>query len=328
MPKALLTGITGQDGSYLGELLLAKGYEVHGLVHPETTPSKTWLEDLPSELRRAVHTYPGSLTDTEGLTRLVAQVQPDEVYNLAAQSDDQVSMREPELTAEINALGPVRLLEAIRRSGYPARFLQASSAQLFGEALTTPQNEETPFRPQSPYGYAKAFAHWMTIHYRKHHGFFAVNAILYNHESPRRTEAFVTRKITRAVALIKAGKLEKLTLGSLDARRDWTYAGDTVRAMWLALQADKPGDYVVGSGESHTVREFVEEAFSHAGLDWKKHVETNVSFVRKVDIAETRADSSRAREELSWNPEVDFKGLVRMMVEADLAIEGFKTPTA
>ncbi len=321
MPKAFLTGIAGQDGSYLGELLLSKGYEVHGLVHPETTPSKTWLEALSPQQRTAVHTYTGSLTDSEGLTRLIAQILPDEVYNLAAQSDDQVSMREPELTAEINAMGPVRLLEAIRRSGHPTRFLQASSAQLFGEALTSPQNEDTPFRPQSPYGYAKAFAHWMTVHYRIHHGLYAVNAILYNHESPRRTEAFVTRKITRAVALIKSGKLDKLVLGSLDTKRDWTFAGDTVRAMWLALQAEKPEDYVVGSGESHTVREFVEEAFAYSGLDWVKYVVTDENLLRKLDIAETRADASKAQTVLGWKPSVDFKGLIHLMVDSDMAHE-------
>jgi len=324
-PKAFLTGIVGQDGSYLAEQLLAEGYEVHGLVHPETTPPVTPMDPYKKDPGRyPLHFHEGNLADSSRLHKLLGDLKPDEVYNLAAVSDDQVSMKEPVLTAEINALGPVRLLEAIQRFCPKAKFLQASSAQLFGQADVSPQNESTPFKPQSPYGYAKAFAHWMTVYYREHHNLFTCNAILYNHESPRRGEAFVTRKISMSVARIKAGKQKELVLGNLDMVRDWTFAGDTVRAMHLALKADKPGDYVIGSGEEHTVREFVVEAFSYAGLDWKKYVKFDDSFVRTVDIGKMKADPSHARKVLGWKPQVDFKGLVHLMVDADFQCEGLK----
>ena len=321
--RALITGITGQDGSHLAELLLSRDYEVHGMVRRASSFNTQRIDHLyrdphESDVRLLLH-Y-GDLTDASQLARLIRTVQPDEIYNLAAQSHVKVSFDQAEYTGDVTGLGVTRLLEAIRESGLDTRFYQASSSEMFGDA-PAPQNEETAFRPRSPYAAAKLYAHWITRNYRESYGLFAVSGILFNHEGERRGETFVTRKITRAVAQILVGKQEKLFLGNLEARRDWCHARDCVRAIHLMVQQDTPRDYVIGSGESHTVREFCELAFKHVGLDWERFVEIDPRYFRPTEVEDLRADPSRARQELGWEPECPFDRLVTSMVESDLSTE-------
>jgi GDPmannose 4,6-dehydratase len=321
--KALLTGITGQDGSYLAELLLAKGYEVHGVIRRSSSFNTGRIDHLyrdpllAPESRLFLH-Y-GDLNDSSSLQKIIEETHPDEVYNLAAQSHVRVSFDIPEYTAEITALGAIRLLEALRRSDSKARFYQASSSELFGSA-PAPQSEATPFQPRSPYAVAKAYAYYITKNYRESYGMFAVNGVLFNHESPRRGETFVTRKITRAAGRIKLGLQKKLFLGNLDAKRDWGFAGDYVEAMWKMLQIDTPDDFVIATGETHTVREFLALAFSTLGLDWTQYVEIDPRYFRPAEVDVLLGDASRARQALGWAPTVTFEGLVRQMVEADLEL--------
>ncbi len=320
--KALITGITGQDGSYLAELLLEQGYEVHGIVRRSSTFNTARIDHLYQDphiegVRLFLH-Y-GDLADGSALARLLARVQPQEIYNLAAQSHVKVSFDVPEYTGDVTGLGTTRLLEAIREVGIKPRFYQASSSELFGKVQEVPQRETTPFYPRSPYAAAKCYAYWMTVNYREAYELFACNGILFNHESERRGPTFVTRKISRAAAAIKLGRQDKLFLGNLEARRDWGYAPDYVRAMWLMLQADVPDDYVVATGETHTVREFVELAFGRLGLDWKKHVEVDPRYFRPTEVDLLIGDPSKARALLGWEPKVRFEELVRLMVDADLA---------
>src|SRR5438477_288091 len=324
--RALITGITGQDGSYLAELLLDKGYEVHGLIRRSSTMNRGRIDHLshahPShaEGSRFVLHY-GDMTDSGGLNRLVKNIRPEEIYNLAAQSHVHVSFDQPEYTADADGLGTTRLLEAIRTSGVPARFYQASTSEMFGLA-PPPQNETTPFHPRSPYAVAKLYAHWMTVNYREAHGMFACSGILFNHESPRRGENFVSRKITRGIAQILAGKTDKLRLGNLDAKRDWGHARDYVEAMWLMLQQDDPDDYVIATGVMRSVRDFLIAAFTMAGLDWKKYVVIDEAYLRPADVHELRGDASKAKRKLGWEPKTSFEGLVREMLENDLKLEG------
>jgi GDPmannose 4,6-dehydratase len=314
VPTALITGVTGQDGSYLAEFLLAKGYRVVGMVRRTSHDS---YERIGHILDR-VEIVPADLLDQHSLTMVLRDVQPDEVYNLAAQSFVPTSWSQPVLTGEFTALGVTRLLEAVRLVRPEARFYQASSSEMFGKAAETPQREGTPFHPRSPYGVAKVYGHWITVNYRESYGTYAVSGILFNHESPRRGLEFVTRKISDGVARIALGRATELRLGNLDARRDWGFAGDYVEAMWLMLQQREPDDYVVGTGETHAVREFVEVAFSHVGLDWRKHVVVDSRFVRPAEVDLLLADPRKARERLGWQPRVGFRELVVMMVEADL----------
>ena len=314
MPRALITGITGQDGSYLAELLLQKGYEVTGVVRRTSHHSYERIEHL---LGR-VQILPADLLDQHSLTMAIKETEPDEVYNLAAQSYVPTSWTQPVLTGEFTALGVTRILEAIRLAWPRARFYQASSSEMFGRAMDTPQRETTSFYPRSPYGVAKCYGHWITVNYRESYGLYAVSGILFNHESPRRGIEFVTRKVTDGVARIKLGLARELRLGNLDARRDWGFAGDYVDAMWRMLQRPEPRDYVIGAGETHTVRELVEIAFSHAGLDWQAYVRTDSQFMRPAEVDVLLADPTRAREELGWTPTVGFRGLVTMMVDEDL----------
>ena len=321
MPVALITGVTGQDGSYLAEFLLAKGYEVHGTTR-RTSSDNTGrlagiLADSISAERFRLHS--ADMTDGASLVRLLDVVQPDEVYNLAAQSHVAVSFDVPEQTMQTTGLGPLRLLEGLRSLGSTARFYQASSSEMFGSAPGR-QNENSPLRPRSPYGCAKALGHCLTSSYREAYGLFAVSGILFNHESPRRGETFVTRKITRGVASILAGHTNELRLGNLDACRDWGFAGDYVEAMWLMLQQDEPEDYVVGTGVAHSVRDFCERAFELAGLHWEDHVRRDARFVRPAELDHLMADPAKAERDLSWKSKVDFDGLVSMMVEADRAL--------
>jgi GDPmannose 4,6-dehydratase len=315
MPKALITGITGQDGSYLAEFLLHKGYEVHGVVRRTSHHSFERIEHL---LDR-VHIAHADLLDQHSLTVVMQDIRPDEVYNLAAQSYVPTSWSQPVLTGEFTALGVTRILEAIRLAHPAARFYQASSSEMFGKVQETPQHEATPFYPRSPYGVAKVYGHWITVNYRESYGLYAVSGILFNHESPRRGMEFVTRKVTDGVARIKLGVSTELKLGNLDARRDWGYAGDYVDAMWRMLQPPEPRDYVIGTGRTHSVRELVEIAFSHAGLDWSRYVRSDPAFMRPAEVDVLQADPTRAAKELGWTPTVDFSGLVKMMVDADLA---------
>ncbi|OGP71518.1 MAG: GDP-mannose 4,6-dehydratase [Deltaproteobacteria bacterium RBG_13_58_19] len=318
--KALITGITGQDGSYLAEFLLAKGYEVHGLIRRASTFNTGRIDHLyldPHEAGARLFLHYGDLSDSGQLTNIIYNIQPEETYHLAAQSHVRVSFDMPEYTGDVDGLGVTRLLEAVRRSGIKTKFYQASSSELFGNA-PPPQNEETPMRPRSPYAAAKLYAYWMVRNYREAYSMFAVNGILFNHESPRRGETFVTRKITRAVARIKLGLQEKLYLGNLEARRDWGYAPDYIEAMWLMLQQDAPEDYVVATGESHSVREFVEAAFSYMDLDWSRYVEIDSRYFRPTEVEALLGDARKAREKLGWQPKVTFPELVRLMVEADL----------
>ncbi|MDZ4862894.1 MAG: GDP-mannose 4,6-dehydratase [Gemmatimonadota bacterium] len=322
MPRALITGITGQDGSYLAELLLAKGYEVFGVVRRTSYHSYDRIEHLLDRIR----IIPADLLDQHSLTVALKETEPDEVYNLAAQSYVPTSWSQPVLTGEFTALGVTRILEAVRLVWPRARFYQASSSEMFGRALETPQRESTPFYPRSPYGVAKVYGHYITVNYRESYGLYAVSGILFNHESPRRGLEFVTRKVTDAVARITRGRATELRLGNLDSQRDWGFAGDYVEAMWRMLQQPEPKDYVIGTGRTHSVRELVELAFSHAGLDWRKHVVLDPQFIRPAEVDLLLADPTCAERELGWRPTVDFAGLVRMMVDADLKRLGAGVP--
>jgi len=328
MKKAFITGITGQDGSYLAELLLAKGYEVHGLIRRASTFNTSRIDHLyidPHEPGTKFLLHYGDLSDGSQLTNLIYNIQPDEIYNLGAQSHVRVSFDMPEYTGDITALGTTRLLEALRRSGIKAKFYQASSSEMFG-ATPPPQNENTPFHPRSPYAAAKVYAYWMTVNYREGYSLFACNGILFNHESPRRGQTFVTRKITRAIAEILAGRQQYLYLGNLEAKRDWGYAPEYVEAMWLMLQQDKPDDFVIGTGECHSVREFLEEAFRYAGLDYQNYVKIDPRYFRPTEAELLLADPAKARDKLGWEPKVSFKELVRIMVDADMEAVGLKPP--
>jgi GDPmannose 4,6-dehydratase len=326
--RALITGITGQDGSYLAEFLLGKGYEVHGLIRKASTFNTYRIEHLyadPHERGARMFLEYGDLSDGNQVTHLIYEIQPDEIYHLGAQSHVRVSFDMPEYTADVTGLGTTRILEAIRRSGVKARFYQASSSEMFG-STPPPQNEDSPFRPRSPYAAAKVYAYWMTTNYRQGYGLFACNGILFNHESPRRGETFVTRKVTRAIAHIIAGKQRLLFLGNLDSKRDWGYAPEYVEAMWLMLQQDRPGDYVVGTGECHSVREFVEGAFGYAGLDWERYVRTDQRYFRPTDVQLLLADASKAGRDLGWNPKVTFRELMWIMVDADMEAQNLTPP--
>jgi GDPmannose 4,6-dehydratase len=321
MKTALITGITGQDGSYLAEFLLRKGYQVHGIKRRSSSFNTERVEGVYHDFHEPstrFFLHFADLADSSSLSRLLHDLRPDEIYNLGAQSHVRVSFDIPEYTADITGSGTVRLLEAIRQTGLKTRFYQASSSEIFGSS-PPPQNENTVFHPRSPYGCAKAFSHYLTVNYRESYGMFACNGILFNHESPRRGETFVTRKITRAVAHIKFGLQEKLYLGNLDARRDWGYAPDYVEAMWLMLQQDEPDDYVIGTGTAHSVREFVELAFDYAGLDWRRYVEIDPRYHRPAEVNYLLADPSKARRKLGWRHTVGFEELVRLMVDADMA---------
>jgi GDPmannose 4,6-dehydratase len=320
--KALVTGITGQDGSYLSELLLSKGYEVHGIVRRASTFNTSRIDHLYqdphiNDVRLFLH-Y-GDIADSTNLVKLLYRIQPDEIYHLAAQSHVRVIFDIPEYTGDVTGLGTVRILEAIRETGLKARFYQASSSEMFGLVQETPQRETTPFYPRSPYGAAKVYSYWLTVNYRESYGIYACNGILFNHESPRRGETFVTRKISRAVAEIKAGLANKVYLGNLDAKRDWGYAKEYVMAMWLMLQRDEPDDFVIATGETHSVREFVQEAFSYAGLKWQDHVEIDPKYYRPAEVDLLVGDASKARQKLGWSPQTRFNDLVRLMVDADMA---------
>jgi GDPmannose 4,6-dehydratase len=312
--KAFITGITGQDGSYLAELLLDKGYEVHGLVR-RSSSFNTWRID---HVRDRLHLHYGDLVDQNSLVRTLETVGPDEVYNLAAQSHVKVSFEMPEYTGNVTAMGVLRLLDAVRELGLPARVYQAGSSEMFGLVQHPVQSETTPFYPRSPYGVAKVYAHWMAVNYRESYGMFVCNGILFNHESPRRGENFVTRKITMGLADIKKGRAQELRLGNLDAKRDWGYAKDYVEAMWLMLQQDKPDDYVVATHETHSVREFLEESFGYLGLDWQKHVVVDPRYFRPAEVDLLLGDATKAQKQLQWKPRVTFKDLVRIMVDADM----------
>ena len=316
MKRALITGITGQDGSYLAELLLDKGYEVHGMVRRASTETFERIAHVHDRLTL----HQADLLDQLSLIEVIREAKPEEVYNLAAQSFVPTSWKQPVLTGEFTAIGVTRVLEAIRLVDRKIRFYQASSSEMFGKVREVPQNEQTPFHPRSPYGVAKAYGHYITVNYRESYDMFACGGILFNHESPRRGKEFVTRKITYGVARIKNGLQKELRLGNLDSRRDWGFAGDYVRAMWLMLQRDKPEDYVVSSGTTHTVKEFVELAFGAAGLDWRKYVVVDPRFVRPAEVDLLLGDPSKAKKDLGWEPTVAFEGLVGMMVQADLAI--------
>ncbi|HRZ40143.1 MAG TPA: GDP-mannose 4,6-dehydratase [Candidatus Omnitrophota bacterium] len=317
---AFITGITGQDGSYLSELLLEKGYKVYGLIRRSSSFNTGRIDHLYQDVHikdanlRLVY---GDLSDASSLSRLLKQIDPDEIYNLGAQSHVRVSFDIPEYTAEITALGTTRILEAIRDSGIRTKFYQASSSEMFGKVVETPQKETTPFYPRSPYGAAKVYAYWMTVNYREAYNLFACNGILFNHESPRRGETFVTRKITMALARIKHGVQKKLYLGNLDAKRDWGFAGDYVEAMWLMMQQQTPDDYVIATGQTRSVREFLEAAFGYAGLNWQDYVEMDERYLRPTEVDLLLGDSTRARQKLGWSPKVSFEGLVKMMVDAD-----------
>jgi len=323
MPRtALITGVTGQDGSYLAELLLRKGYEVHGLVRRASSLNRQRLDAIyrdPHDGDVPLRLHYSDLSDAGPLVNLIRDLRPDEIYHLGAQSHVKVSFELPEYTADVTGLGTIRILEAIRASGVPARFYQASSSEMFG-SVPPPQNELTPFHPRSPYGVAKVFAYWATVNYREAYGVYAVNGILFNHESPRRGETFVSRKITRAVARIRAGLQDKLYLGNLDARRDWGYAPEYVEVMWRMLQQPTPDDYVVATGESHTVREFAELAFGRVGLDWEQYVEIDPHYYRASEVDYLLGDPSKARRVLDWEPETRFPDLVRVMVDEDIRL--------
>ena len=322
MKKVLITGITGQDGSYLAELLLKKGYRVWGLVRRSSSFHTGRIEHLYKDPhdRPKLRLIYGDLTDGGSLSNIINDVKPDEVYNLGAQSHVRVSFDTPIYTVNTDALGTLRLLEAIRSSSKPPKFYQASSSEMYGKVAEMPQTEKTPFYPRSPYGCAKVYSFWQTVNYREAYGLFACNGILFNHESPRRGETFVTRKITRAATRIKLGLQEKLYLGNLDARRDWGFAGDFVEAMWLVLQQDKPDDYVIATGEMHSVREFLDEVFGHLDMDWQKYVEIDPRYFRPTEVDILLGDSSKARKVLNWQPKVTFKALAKMMTDADMEI--------
>jgi GDPmannose 4,6-dehydratase len=323
MKKALITGITGQDGSYLAEFLVDKGYSVYGIIRRCSSFNTQRIDHLyqdPHVKGRKLNLVYGDLNDASSLNLLIKKICPDEIYNLGAQSHVKVSFEVPEYTAEVTGLGATRLLEAIRDTGVKTKFYQASSSEMYGKVCQTPQNENTPFYPRSPYGAAKVYAYWMTVNYREAYNMFACNGILFNHESPRRGETFVTRKITMALARIKLGLQKKLYLGNLEAKRDWGFAGDYVEAMWLMLQQPKADDYVIATGETHSVREFLQEAFDYAKLDWKKYVVIDKRYLRPTEVDLLLGDSSKARRVLKWTPKVKFKQLVRMMVDSDMQV--------
>lgn len=329
MKKALLTGVTGQDGSYLAEFLLHKGYEVHGIIRRASTFNTSRISHLYVDPRTGQDTkfliHYGDLADTGQMTHLIYNLQPDEIYHLGAQSHVRASFDMPEYTGDTTGLGTLRVLEALRKSGIKSSFYQASSSEMFGDA-PPPQNEKTPLRPRSPYATAKVFAYWTTVNYREAYSLFACNGILFNHESPRRGETFVTRKITRGLARIKAGLDEKLFLGNLDAKRDWGFAPEYVECQWLMLQQDKPDDYVIGSGECYSVRQFLEEAFGYINLDWKEFVKIDPGYFRPTEVDELRADIRWAKKQLDWSPRVTFPELVRIMVDADFREQGLEPP--
>ncbi|MBX7209102.1 MAG: GDP-mannose 4,6-dehydratase [Verrucomicrobiaceae bacterium] len=324
MKKALVTGITGQDGSYLAELLLEKGYEVHGIVRRASNFNTQRIDHLYVDPHKKtnLHLHFGDLTDSVAMVKLIHEMQPDEVYNLGAQSHVRVSFDVPESTGDIVGLGTLRILEAIREAGMvnKVRFYQASSSEMYGKVQEVPQTEKTPFWPRSPYACAKVYGYWLTVNYRESYNLHASNGILFNHESPRRGETFVTRKITRAATRIKLGLQDKLYLGNMDARRDWGYAKEYVEMMWLMLQQDRPDDYVVATNETHSVREFVEETFALLDLDWKKHVEHDARYERPAEVELLIGDPSKAKRQLNWEPKVRFKDLVKLMVDADLKL--------
>ena len=327
--KALVTGITGQDGSYLCELLLEKGYEVHGIIRRSSSFNTGRIMHLFQDLhedRVDLILHYGDLGDSSSLQRLIATIQPDEIYNLGAQSHVRVSFEIPEYTTDIVALGAIRILEAIRESGIQTKYYQASSSEMFGRASEIPQKETTPFQPQSPYAAAKVYAYWLTRNYRDAYKLFACNGILFNHESPRRGETFVTRKITRGIARILAGKEKKLYLGNLEARRDWGYAKDYVYAMWLIMQHEEPDDYVIATGESYSVRDFLEEAFKQVDLTWTEYVEIDPRYYRPLEVDHLLGDASKARTQLGWKPTVTFRQLVGIMLRDDLTQQGVVPP--
>ena len=322
MKKALITGITGQDGSYLADLLIGKGYEVHGIIRRASTFNTARIDHLyrdPHVNGVRLFLHYGDLSDSVHMTKLLYELQPDEVCNLGAQSHVRVSFDIPEYTADVTGVGTIRILEAIRESGVKPRFYQASSSEMYGKVQGVPQTEATPFWPRSPYGCAKVFGYWATVNYRESYGLFASNGILFNHESPRRGETFVTRKISRAAAAIKLGLQKHLYLGNLDAKRDWGYAAEYIEGMWRMLQADQPDDYVLATNETHTVKEFVQEAFGHVGLEWEKYIEYDARYERPSEVDLLIGDPSKAKRQLEWEPKVRFKELVQIMVEADLA---------
>lgn len=324
MPKALITGITGQDGSYLAELLLQKGYEVHGIIRRASTFNTERIDHLyqdPHIRGVKLFLHYADLSDSASLTKLLYELRPDEVYHLGAQSHVRVSFDVPEYTGDVTGLGTIRLLETLHRAGLSkTRFYQASSSEMFGLVQEVPQRETTPFYPRSPYGAAKVYAYWVTVNYRESYGLHASNGILFNHESPRRGETFVTRKITRAVARIKAGLQTELFMGNLDAKRDWGYAPEYVEAMWRMLQQDESGDYVLATGETHSVREFLELAFAHAGMDWQKYVKIDPRYFRPAEVDLLIGDAAKARKVLGWEPRTSFKKLTQIMVDADIAL--------
>lgn len=324
MKKALITGITGQDGSYLAELLLKKGYGVYGVVRRSSSFNRARIDPIYEAFQpqdSQLHLIYGDLNDASSLNRILRVVQPDEIYNLGAQSHVRVSFDIPEYTADVTGLGAVRLLEAIRESGLRPRFYQASSSEMFGKVQEVPQRESTPFYPRSPYGAAKVFAYWITVNYREAYDLFACNGILFNHESPVRGETFVSRKITMAAAQIKLGIRQDLRLGNLDAKRDWGFAGDYVNAMWLMLQQEKPDDYVIATGETHSVRELLDLAFGYLDLDWRDYVKIDPSYYRPTEVDILVGDASKAKANLGWEPKVSFKDLITMMVDSDLRLE-------
>ncbi len=326
--RAIITGVTGQDGSYLAEFLLGKGYEVHGLVRRASSFNRARIDHLYQDqnlVAPRLKLHYGDMNDASSLNRLLENVEPHEVYHLAAQSHVKVSFDIPEYTGEVTGLGTLRLLDALRETHVPARFYQASSSELYGNTPKVPQSESTLFKPRSPYACAKAYAYYITVNYREAYGMYAVNGILFNHESPRRGETFVTRKIARAAARIKAGIDSKLFMGNLDAKRDWGYAPEYVEAMWLMLQQKAPDDFVIATGESHSVREFIELAFEHVGLDWKKHVRQSPEYMRPTEVPHLLGDASKARRKLGWKPRTTFKELVRLMVDAELEAVGLPT---
>ncbi|AEM22372.1 GDP-D-mannose dehydratase [Brachyspira intermedia PWS/A] len=325
MKKALITGITGQDGSYLTELLLEKGYEVHGIIRRSSSFNTERIDHLYSDphindVRMFLH-Y-GDLSDSSNLSRILEKIQPDEIYNLAAQSHVRVSFDMPEYTADVTGLGTIRLLDAIKETQIKTRFYQASTSELYGKVVETPQTEKTPFYPRSPYACAKVYSYWITVNYRESYDMYACNGILFNHESPRRGETFVTKKITHAIARILNKEQDKLYLGNLDSKRDWGYAKDYVEAMWLMLQQEKADDYVIATGETHSVREFLDEAFGLVGLDWKKYVEIDPRYYRPTEVDLLLGDPTKAKEKLGWQPKTTFKELVKIMLDYDLKSVG------
>jgi len=327
MKSALITGITGQDGSYLAELLLKKGYDVHGIIRRSSSFNTGRIDRIyqdPHQERPQLFLHYGDLCDGTVLRRILERVRPDEVYNLGAQSHVRVSFDEPEYTVDVIAMGTLRVLEAIRdfreRTRKDVRLYQAGSSEMFGKATEIPQSETTPFYPRSPYAAAKVYAHWQTVNYREAYNLFACNGILFNHESPRRGETFVTRKVTRAATRIKLGLQEKLYLGNLEAKRDWGFAGDYVEAMWLMLQQDEPDDYVIALGKNYSVREFITRVFSRLGLDWEKYVETDPRYFRPTEVDELLGNPKKAMKKLGWKPKVDFDGLIEMMIESDMEL--------